>query len=276
MKNINQEVVNSFGDEWMHYDQYSMSQTESRKAFDDYFSIFPWENLPSDAEGVDMGCGSGRWARYVAPKVKKLHCIDPSDAIEVAQERLSNLPNVVFQRASLDNTSLRQSSLDFAYCLGVVHHVPDPAAAIKSIADLLKPGAPLLLYIYYSFENRSVLYKLIWRCSDILRRCICCLPSKVKARVTDLIAILIYLPLSRIALALEFLGFEPDNFPLYYYRNRSLITLRTDARDRFGTSLERRFSRDEILTMMQLAGLENIVFSSKAPYWCVLGTKVRG
>ena len=34
--------------------------------------------------------------------------------------------------------------------LGVLHHVPDTAAAIRSCAELLKPGAPLLLYLYYA------------------------------------------------------------------------------------------------------------------------------
>ena len=38
-----------------------------------------------------MGCGTGRWAEFVAPKVKKLHCIDPSDAIKVAEKKLKNL-----------------------------------------------------------------------------------------------------------------------------------------------------------------------------------------
>ena len=33
-----------------------------------------------------MGCGSGRWAQFVAPRVKKLFCIDPSEAINVAKK----------------------------------------------------------------------------------------------------------------------------------------------------------------------------------------------
>jgi SAM-dependent methyltransferase len=274
MKNINEKVVDSFGDEWKHYDQSIMTEREAKLAFEDYFSIFPWESLPSGAEGVDMGCGSGRWARFVAPKVGKLHCVDPSDAIDVARKNLSEYSNVVFHRASLDSSELKPLSLDFAYSLGVVHHVPDTGAAIKAIADLLKPGAPLLLYIYYSFENRSELFKFIWRCSDLLRRVICILPSKIKAIVTDIIAAFIYFPLSRMALILELLGLKVDGFPLYYYRNRSFITLRTDSRDRFGTALEKRFSKEEIFQMMQSAGLEKIVFAKNTPYWCALGTKV--
>jgi methylase of polypeptide subunit release factors len=33
-----------------------------------------------------MGCGSGRWARFVAPHVGRLHCIDPSSALAVARQ----------------------------------------------------------------------------------------------------------------------------------------------------------------------------------------------
>lgn len=40
------------------------------------------------------------------------------------------------------------------YFLGVLHHVPDTQAAIRSCVGLLKPGAPLLLYFYYAFDNR--------------------------------------------------------------------------------------------------------------------------
>ena len=35
-----------------------------------------------------MGCGSGRWAQFVAPRVKQLICIDPSEAINVAKKNL--------------------------------------------------------------------------------------------------------------------------------------------------------------------------------------------
>ena len=34
--------------------------------------------------GFDMDCGSGRWAKLMAPRVGHLDCIDPSTALEVA------------------------------------------------------------------------------------------------------------------------------------------------------------------------------------------------
>ena len=80
MNNIDEKTVASFGDEWSRFDQSGMNESETQKAFNEYFSVFPWSDLPANAEGFDMGCGSGRWARFVAPRVGRLNCIDPSAA----------------------------------------------------------------------------------------------------------------------------------------------------------------------------------------------------
>jgi SAM-dependent methyltransferase len=273
MENFDEKTVESFGDEWARFDQVGMANDEALSRFDEYFSIFPFNELSSESEGFDMGCGSGRWARLVAPKVGKLHCIDPSNSIEIARANLSEQINVSFYRASVDSQCLPLSSQDFGYSLGVLHHVPDTAAAIRSCVDLLKPGAPLLLYLYYAFDNRPWWFRAIWRLSDFARQKICRLPSSLKHIVTDVIALVVYLPITLMCRLIERLGFNVDNIPLSYYRKYSFYTMRTDARDRFGTPLERRFSKDQIAQMMKEAGLANVRFSDAAPFWCAVGNK---
>jgi len=274
MKNLDQRTVASFGDEWTRFDQSDVAVSEARKTFEEYFALFPWESLPSDAEGFDMGCGSGRWAYFVAPKVELLHCIDPSSAIEVARSKLEQFKNVIFHRASLDEMVLREQSQDFGYSLGVLHHVPDTQAAIVSCASLLKPGAPFLLYIYYAFDHRPIWFRMMWKIADLVRRVIWRLPPKLKHLMTDLIALLVYWPLARLSMVLDRVGFSTASLPLSYYRNHSLYTMKTDSRDRFGTPLEKRFTREQIRQMMERAGLENIVFRDKEPFWCAVGTKI--
>ena len=83
--------------------------------------------------------------------------------------------------------------------LGVLHHVPDTAAAIRSCADLLKPGAPLLLYLYYATGNRPRWFRWLWHLSNAARLLIRRLPPRPKQLVTDLIALTVYWPLSRLA-----------------------------------------------------------------------------
>ncbi len=274
MNNIDQHTVSSFGNEWSDFDQSKMSDIEAQKIFDEYFSIFPFDVLTENSEGFDMGCGSGRWARFILPKVKHLHCIDPSDAIEVAHRNLSDFSNVSFHKSSVDEVLLSKSSQDFGYSLGVLHHVPDTEKAIKSCVDLLKTGAPLLLYLYYKFDNRPFFYRVIWMISDVLRRVIYHLPFGVRRIVTDVIAMTVYFPLARLSRILDLFGVNVSNIPLSYYRNHTFYTMRTDSRDRFGTPLEKRFTKSQIEVMMKNAGLSDICFSDSAPYWCVVGIKL--
>ena len=273
MKNLDTSTVKSFGDEWSRFNQTELPTAEAQRIFDDYFAIFPWGKLSKDSIGFDMGCGSGRWAKLMAPRVGHLHCIDPSSALEVAKLTLSSATNVSFHQASVDDFLLPLSSQDFGYSLGVLHHVPDTMGAIRACASMLKPGAPFLVYVYYAFDNRSLLFKLAWRSSDLLRRVICKLPATLKNIVTDILAVLVYYPLAHFSLLAERLGMSVESIPLSYYRNHSFYTMRTDARDRFGTPLEQRFTRHQIKEMMEGAGLVDIRFSDAAPFWCAVGDK---
>lgn len=272
-KNLDVETVNSFGDEWSRFDQSRLPAAEAQRIFDEYFTVFPWDKLPKNASGFDMGCGSGRWAKLMAPRVGHLHCIDPSAALEVAKSALSSEANVTFHRASVDDCQLLPDSQDFGYSLGVLHHVPDTAKAIRACVSLLKPGAPFQVYIYYAFDNRSPLFKVTWYFSDLLRRVVCKLPSALKNLITDILAAVVYYPLGRFSLLAERLGVAVESIPLSYYRSHSFYTMRTDARDRFGTPLEKRFTLKEITKMMDTAGLRDVRFSDRAPYWCAVGLK---
>lgn len=272
--NTDEKVVADFGSEWSRFGQSELSSEEREVMFDDYFRIFPWDQLPASASGADIGCGSGRWAVLVAPQVAHLHCVDASAvALDVARRNLHKQLNVEFHLASVEDLPFPDSALDFAYSLGVLHHVPDTAAAVKSVARVLKPGAPLLLYLYYAFDTRPFWFKLLWRVSDIARRVISCLPSKLKNLVCDVIAALVYWPLARLGLLLERLRLMPASWPLSSYRDKSFYTLRTDALDRFGTRLEQRYTQAQIRSFMSEAGLIDLHFSDHPPYWCVVGYK---
>lgn len=272
--NVESKTILSFGDEWKHFNQKKLIGKEYLYLFDKYFNIFPWDSLPTNAIGYDMGCGSGRWAMLVAPKIGKLNCIDPSvEAINVAKKNLAHLHNIEFLNSSVLDEPLPQNSQDFGYCLGVLHHIKNTDLALKECVNMLKPGAPLLIYLYYKFDNRPNWYYLVWKLTDILRRVISKCPSNLKLIITNFIAIVIYYPLARLSLIFEKLGFNVDTFLLSGYRRTSFYTMQTDSRDRFGTPLEKRFTRHEVLTLMQKAGLEHIKFSKEYPFWCAIGKK---
>ena len=275
-RNIDLITVEDFGKEWSRFDQSAVGDAELQAEFGRYFEVFPWSALPANAVGFDMGCGSGRWARIAAERVGLLHCIDASGAaLDVARKNLQNVHNVEFHRASVDAIPLADNSMDFGYSLGVLHHIPDTGGALSSCVSKLKPGAPLLVYLYYSFDNRPFWFRATWKVSDAFRNIISRLPFSVKRVVTDIIAAIVYFPFAKFSLLAEKLDMDVDGIPLSTYRRHSFYTMRTDALDRFGTTLEQRFSKQQITELMENNELENIRFSEKEPYWCAVGFKAK-
>ena len=274
MKNIDQLTVDGFGEEWKQFNQSTLSELELRKAWNQYFDIFPFNTLPDNSEGFDMGCGSGRWARFVAPRVGILNCIDPSSkALTVAKNNLNKFKNINFFEGSVSDNILKESSQDFGYSLGVLHHIPDTLEGIKDCSKLLKKDAPFLLYLYYNLENRPFFFRLLWKISNLLRKFLSILPHKLKYIITSLIAIFVYYPLARIALLAEKMNVDVSNFPLVDYRNKPFYFMQTDALDRFGTRLEKRFSKEDISFMLKESGFKNISFSEGLPYWVCISFK---
>ena len=131
----------------------------------------------------------------------------------------------------------------------------------------------MLIYVYYSLDNRGPLYRAAWQASDAARKLISRLPFALRRSVTTALAAGIYWPLARTARLVERRGGNPAQIPLSPYRWKSFYTMRTDALDRFGTRLEQRFSRAEIERMMSDAGLIGIRFSEDDPFWVAIGRK---
>ncbi len=271
--NVEHNTVKGFGQEWAAFNQPESKREELSTIFEEYFEIFPWAQVGSTAVGMDVGCGSGRWAREVAPRVKELLCVDASEeALQVARQNLSGVSNCRFIHSSVSEMPIEDNTLDFGYSLGVLHHVPDTLEGIKACSKKLKSGAPFLLYLYYSFDNRPAWFRLLWKISDQLRKAISRLPFRLRKFVSDVLALVIYLPLARFAKVAEMLGADVSAFPLSAYRDRTFYAMRTDSLDRFGTRLEQRFSAKEITEMMEKAGFVNISFSKRV-FWCAVGYK---
>ena len=276
-KNVDADVARGFGEEWSTYrqDEANLTREQREAIFEDYFRIFPWELLPSGGGiGADVGCGSGRWAMMVAPRVSHLHLVDVSaEALAVARDNLKDRNNVSFHVSSVAAIPLSADSLDFAFSLGVLHHVPDTQAAISAIAQKLKRGAPFLVYLYYAFDNRPAWYRALWAISNGIRIVVSRLPHGYRKVISEIIAATIYWPFARFAALLSRLGVSKRSIPLSWYADKSFYVMRTDAYDRFCTRLEKRFTRAEIEQMLLHAGFEQVRFSDSAPYWCAVGIR---
>jgi len=271
--NIDHETVIAFGDEWSKFNSFSMEEITSI-ALKHYFDIVP-KNYIKDKKLLDVGCGTGRWTKYVSQFAKTVDAVDPSRAIESAASLLTDCNNVRLSQVSVNDLPFDDNSFDFVFSLGVLHHIPDTALAMKQCVAKVKPGGYFLTYLYYNFDNRGITYKSVFQLSTLLRRVVCNLPSKLKDAICDVLAVIIYIPLVWSATFFKNIGLRSisKKIPLHFYIGKSFHIIRNDARDRFGTPLEQRFSKSEIRLMMDNAGLKEIYFSDNEPFWHVIGKK---
>lgn len=88
---------------------------------------------------ADVGCGTGNVAELLSPVVERVIAIDQSEPmLAAARERLAGKQNVSFVAATLDRLPLESQSADAAVCMLVLHHIEDPASALKELRRVLR------------------------------------------------------------------------------------------------------------------------------------------
>ena len=94
----------------------------------------------------DLGCGTGELSAALAPFVRRVIAVDRSgDMLRAAQRRVSDMPNVEVRKGELQDLPIADGELDAVTLVLVLHHLPDPAAALQEAARVLKPGGRLLV-----------------------------------------------------------------------------------------------------------------------------------
>jgi SAM-dependent methyltransferase len=270
--NADAKTVDSFGEEWNRFASFTDEQIKT--AGDQYFDIVTDEMLNENSLVLDIGCGTGRWSKFISSRVKFVEAIDPGDAVKAAVPFTKSCGNVRITQAGFGGIPFAKESFDFVFSLGVVHHLPDTQAAITEAASMVKPKGWLLLYIYYALDHRGKFFRFIFGCSDLLRKIISKFPKGLKFFTCELIAIFIYGPFILLTKFVKLFGGNAwRKIPLSYYAGQPWKVSRNDALDRFGTPLEKRFSKKEIETMLINSGLKNFRFSAHEPYWHVVAQK---
>ena len=271
-ENLDQGVINGFGHEWAAFDY---AETDTKAALDAQFEAYcaPIDLKQFNQESAvaaDFGAGSGRWSTRLFPHFSLVYALEPSDgAIEVLKTKFAHEPRIKILQETVGANSIPDACLDLAMSLGVLHHIPDTALAIRDISSKVKNGGVFLCYLYYKLENKPIYYRLIFWVSNLLRWVVSRLPYFLRKFIAQVIAALAYFPLARIAKLLSRLGRDVSNFPLHHYANMPFVMLQNDALDRFGTRLEQRFSKKEITDMIKNAGFDisTLKFSDMEPFW---------
>jgi ArsR family transcriptional regulator len=102
--------------------------------------------LDDHAAVGDLGCGTGKLTEVVAPHVRQVIAVDgSSEMLQAARRRLQGRDNVEFRVGTLEALPIDNSQLDIAMLALVLHHVPDPAAALAECARVLRKRGRVLI-----------------------------------------------------------------------------------------------------------------------------------
>ena len=171
--------VASFGREWTWFDRTQLDRPagggESERAFFAKTGIPP-EDL-AGARVLDAGCGMGRFADVAHRAGAEVVAVDLSEAVRSARRNLA--PEVAVLQADLRALPLRRRSFDVVYSLGVLHHTPDAREAFEAIAELVRPGGTLAVWVYSSEPPTGRAHRV----SDALRHLTSRLPHRLLLRL---------------------------------------------------------------------------------------------
>jgi SAM-dependent methyltransferase/uncharacterized protein YbaR (Trm112 family) len=141
---------------------YSYQWRKFKQMFPHWEQVFLDSIAPMTADffpgktGLDGGCGFGRSLYYAGSYGARMIGLDLSEAIEAARENTRHLPNVHLVQGDIFHPPIKRRSLDFVYSIGVLHHLPDPKAGFLSLARLLKPRAPMFIWVYLRGRGRQI------------------------------------------------------------------------------------------------------------------------
>ena len=257
------EVIRSFGSEW---ESFSQMAPEHQQEFDSYFDHVDVPALAGKTV-ADLGCGMGRWSRILLERTRPrfLVCVDLSDAIFVARRNLAAHDDVVFIKADLEKLSFDGFRFDFAFSLGVLHHIP--GGIDRALARIAGYCDSFLGYLYYALDNRGMVFAALFRAADLLRRALNRIRSEPARRVVSwLLAAFLYKPFTLLADLAGAIGVNKERMPLNAYCGNSLQRIQQDAYDRFFTTVEYRYSRAQIAATCG-RHWQDIVFSDRQPFW---------
>jgi len=173
----------SFGYQWT---QFADMVEANREHFLTYIDpIAP--SFFKGKRGLDAACGFGRHLYYAREFGAQMVGIDFSDAIRAAKAILMKRTGAFLVKGDVYNLPFRYETFDFVYCIGALHHFPDPEAGFQSLLPCLKKGGAVFIWVY-SKERRGLNAML-----EAVRSVTTTLPLGLLKQVCWILAVIDYL-----------------------------------------------------------------------------------
>jgi SAM-dependent methyltransferase len=146
--------ADSFGVEWNRWPRTQFEFENMGRPMEGHTTRM-WERITHvapdqvrDRTIVEFGCGPGRFLDVVRSKGGYAVGIDLSNAVDAARQNFANDPDVLVVQGDLLNPPFLPGVMDGGYSIGALHHTPDPAAGVSSLARVVRPEGWLACCVY--------------------------------------------------------------------------------------------------------------------------------
>ena len=145
-------TAEGFGWQWQHFTQEDEKYEEQMLGW-----IAPvTQEFFRDKVVLEGGCGKGRHTQLaVRWGAREVIGIDLSVAVETAFAATRSLANTHIIQADIYHLPLARK-FDYAFSIGVLHHLPDPRGGFVSLASKVKPGGSISAWIYGAENNEWI------------------------------------------------------------------------------------------------------------------------
>jgi SAM-dependent methyltransferase len=251
-----------------NWDAYNDVILDNEKLNDELFR--DWI-APFDPEGfrgrlvLEPGCGMGRWLR-VAKRYgpRTLIGVDYSEVAYTAARNLRGLRDVHVIRADILRLPLKRRIED-AYCLGVVHHTPEPARTFGAIVDALEPGGRINCWVYGA-ENNGWITRWV---NPIRIHVTSRLPHRMLAVLSRALAALLF----GAAWAASRMPSLPYGEYLRYLRRYPFDYMSHIVYDHLVPEIAHYIRRDELESWARERGMAYQISARNGNSWRLLGTR---
>lgn len=127
------------------FDRLALMDDEGWTA-NNHYHDYLLKHVPQNCENaLEIGCGTGAFARQLATRCKRVVALDLSpEMIRAAGARSTQNPNLEFQLADAMTWAFPQAHFDFICSIATLHHTEQRPLLIK-LKDALKPGGVLVI-----------------------------------------------------------------------------------------------------------------------------------
>lgn len=217
---------------------------------------------------LDAGCGEGLDLAMLAlhPGCEVVGVELSAGGVATSLARTTGMERAHVVQGDLLRIPLATGIFDGAYSYGVVHHTPDPKGAVREIARTLKPGAPLLLYVYEDFSDRAWYWRAALAGANSARVVTTRMPPAILMGVCKLLSPVVWLLCTVPSRHFRWAA----RFP--YRHGTHPWSMSGDLFDRLSAPIEIRYSKNAAAGLAKAAGL-HVVRIAQQRGWMVLARK---